>query len=166
MSLVNCVSEQLSFSVDLDHDIQCRKSYQLVASICHSGTLAAGHYTTHVLHKQDSQWLLCNDKAVLLIQSSEVEISIAMCFFMSCLNYFIVFFVVVFCFFSFLFLLLFFYAEQGGLTLFFSSGVTTLLMTPVTQVVFTCESLQILWEETKQGGRESDLLFGYDGPAY
>ena len=44
MSLVNCVSEQLSFSVDIDDEVQCRKSYHLVASICHSGTLAAGHY--------------------------------------------------------------------------------------------------------------------------
>ena len=69
MSLVNCVSEQSSFSVDLDDEIQCRKSYHLVASICHSVTLAAGHYTAHVLHKQDSQWLLRNDKAVLPIQS-------------------------------------------------------------------------------------------------
>ena len=33
MSLVNCVSEQLSFSVDLDDEVQCRKSYHLVASI-------------------------------------------------------------------------------------------------------------------------------------
>ena len=73
MSLVNCVMDQLSFSVDLDNEVQCRKSYHLVASICHSGTLAAGHYTAHVLHKQDSQWLLCNDKAVLPIQSSEVD---------------------------------------------------------------------------------------------
>ena len=61
MSLVKCVMGQLSFSVDLDDDVQCRKSYHLVASICHSGTLAAGHYTAHILHKQDSQWLLCND---------------------------------------------------------------------------------------------------------
>ena len=73
MSLVNCVSEQLSFSVDLDDEVQCRKSYHLVACICHSGTLAAGHYTAHVLHKQDRQWLLCNDKAVLSIQSSEIN---------------------------------------------------------------------------------------------
>ena len=56
-----------------NYEVQCRKSYHLVASICHSGTLAAGHYTAHVLHKQDSQWLLCNDKAVLPIQSSEVD---------------------------------------------------------------------------------------------
>ena len=68
---MNCVNEQLSFSVDLDDEVQCRKSLHLVASICHSGTLAAGHYTAHVLHKQDSQWHLCNDKAVLPIQSSE-----------------------------------------------------------------------------------------------
>ena len=34
MSLVNCVMEQLSFSVD--DEVQCRKSYHLVASICHS----------------------------------------------------------------------------------------------------------------------------------
>ena len=72
MSLVNCVTEQLFFSDDLDDEVQCRKSYHLVASICHSGTLAAGHYTA-VLHKQDSQWLLCNDKAVLPIQSSEID---------------------------------------------------------------------------------------------
>ena len=32
MSLVNYVSEQLSFSVDLDDDVQCRKSYHLVVS--------------------------------------------------------------------------------------------------------------------------------------
>ena len=73
MSPVNCVMGQLSFSVDLDDEVQCRKSYHLVASICHSGTLAAGHYTARVLHKQDSKWLLCNDKAVLPIQSSEVD---------------------------------------------------------------------------------------------
>ena len=42
ISLVNCVLEQLSFSVDLDDEVQCRKSYHLVASICHPGTLAAG----------------------------------------------------------------------------------------------------------------------------
>ena len=48
--------------------------------------------------------------------------------------------------------MLFFYAEQEGLILFFSSGVMTLLMTPVTQVRFTCKNLQILLEETKQGG--------------
>ena len=71
MSLVNCVMEQLYFSVDLDGEV--RKSYHLVASICHSGTLVAGHYTVQVLHKQDSQWLLCNDKAVSPIQSSEVD---------------------------------------------------------------------------------------------
>ena len=58
MSLGNCVSEQLSFSVDLDDEVQCRKSYHLVASICHSGTLAAGHCTAHVLHKQDGRWLV------------------------------------------------------------------------------------------------------------
>ena len=73
MSLVNCDMEQLSFSVDLDDEVHCRKSYHLVASISHSGTIAAGHYTAHVLHKQDIQWLLCNDKAVLPIQSSEVD---------------------------------------------------------------------------------------------
>ena len=73
MSLVNCVMEQLSFSVDLDDEVQCRKSYHLVESICHAGTHAVGHYTAHVLHKQDSQWLLCNAKAVLSIQSSEVD---------------------------------------------------------------------------------------------
>ena len=73
IGLVNCVMDQLSFSVDLDNEVQCRKSYHLVASICHSGTLAAVHYTAHVLRKQDSQWLLCNDKAVLPIQSSEVD---------------------------------------------------------------------------------------------
>ena len=54
MSLVNCVMGQLSFSFDLDDEVQCRKSYHLVASICQSGTVAAGHYSAHVLHKQDS----------------------------------------------------------------------------------------------------------------
>ena len=70
---VNSVMKQLSFSVDLADEVQCRKSYHLVASTCHSRTLTAGHYTAHVLLKQDSQWLLCNDKAVLQIQSSEVD---------------------------------------------------------------------------------------------
>ena len=51
-------------------------------SICHSGTLAAGHYTAHILHKQDSHWLLCNDKAVLPIQSSVLFFS----FFLSTLS--------------------------------------------------------------------------------
>ena len=105
MSLVNCVSEQLSFSVDLDD--------HLVASICHSGTLAAGHYTAHVLHKQDSQWLLCNDKAVLPIQCSEIDNK----------HSYVVFYELFFFFLSF-------YAEQGGLILFFSSGLTTPLSTP------------------------------------
>ena len=78
-----------------------------------------------------------------------------MCFFMSCLNYLIV-----------VFFFLSFYAEQGGLIIFFSSGLTTPLITPVTQVRFTYKSLQILLEETKQGGGDNDLLFGYDDPAY
>ena len=60
---------------------------------------------------------------------------------MSCLNYFVVAF------------FLSFYAEQGGLILFFSSGLTNPLITPVTQVRFTYKSLRILLEETKQGGR-------------
>ena len=38
ISLVNCVMEQLSFSVVLDDEVHCRKSYHLVASICHSVT--------------------------------------------------------------------------------------------------------------------------------
>ena len=54
--------------------------------------------------------------------------------------------------------------------LFFSSGVTTLLMNPVNQFRFTCNNLQILWEETKQwgggGGGDSDLFFGYVDPTY
>ena len=141
MSLVNCVSEQLSFSVDLDDEVQCRKSYHLVASICHSGTLAAGHYTAHILHKQDSQWLLCNDKAVLPIQSSEIDNKHSYVLFYE-LSYL----------FNCCFFFLSFYAEQGGLIIFFSSGLTTLLITPVTQVRFTYKSLQILLEETKQGG--------------
>ena len=65
-------------------------------------------------------------------------LNIAMCFFMSCLNYFIVAFSML---------------SKGGLIVFFSSGVTTLLITRVTEVRFTCKSLQILWEEIKQGGR-------------
>ena len=108
--------------------------------------LAAGHYTAHVSHKQDSQWLLCNDKAVLPIHSSEVDNK------RSYVLFFIVFFMFFFVLFFMFFLLLFFYAKQGGLILFCSSGVTTLLMTPVTQVRFTCKNLQILWKETKQGG--------------
>ena len=72
LSLVDCVSEELSLSVSLDEEVQCRKSYHLVASICHSGTRAAGHYTAHVLSQDDGQWLLCNDKAILPIKSSEV----------------------------------------------------------------------------------------------
>ena len=127
MSLVNCVMEQLSFSVDLDDEVQCRKSYHFVASICHSGTLAAGHYTAHVLHKRDSQWLLCNDKAVL--PEVDNKYSYVFCYNLSYLCH---------CFFL--------YAEQGGLILFFSSHVT--------QIRFTCKSLQKLSKEA-----DSHLLF-------
>ena len=102
MSLVNCVMEQLSFSIDLDDEVHCRKFYHFVASIYHSGTLAAGHYTAHVLHKQDSQWLLCMIRQCFQYNLQRLTINLAMCFFMSCLNYFI--FVVFVC---------FFYAEQG-----------------------------------------------------
>ena len=156
MGLVNCVMEQLSFSVDLDDEVQCRKSYHLVASICHSGTLAAGHYTAQVLHKQYSQWLLCNDKVVSPIQSSEVDNKHWYVLFTSCLNCFLLYF----------FLLLFFYADEKGLILFFSSGVTTLLMNPVNQVRFTYKNLQILWEETKQrggGGGGGEIEISYSG---
>ena len=73
LSLVDCVSKELSLSVSVDDEVQCRKSYNLVASICHSGTRAAGHYTAHVLNREDGQWLLCNDKAVLSIKSSDVN---------------------------------------------------------------------------------------------
>ena len=60
---------------------------------------------------------------------------------MSCLNYLIVVF-------SFFLSTL----SKGGLIIFFSSGLTTPLITPVTQVRFTYKSLQILLEETKQRG--------------
>ena len=73
MSLVKCVESLLPICVELDDEVQCQKSYHLVASFCHSGTLHAGHYTAHVLNKDDEQWLLCNDKAVLPIKSSEVD---------------------------------------------------------------------------------------------
>ena len=46
MSLVNCVSEQLSFSVDLDDEVQCRKSYHLVASNFRTAaTVSSGNRT-------------------------------------------------------------------------------------------------------------------------
>ena len=104
MSLVNCVMEQLSFSVDLDDEVQCRKSYHLIASSCHSGTLAAGHYTAHVTNR------IVSGFCVMIRQCCQynlqrLTINIAMCFFMSCLNCFIVF--------MGFFLLLFFYAEEG-----------------------------------------------------
>ena len=73
LRLIKGADEQLSFSVDLDEEIQHQRNYHLVASICHSGTRAAGHYTAHVFHKQSRQWLLCNDKAILPIQSSTLN---------------------------------------------------------------------------------------------
>ena len=70
--LVECLND-LILPVREDDEIQCRRSYRLIASICHSGTLAAGHYTAHVLHKDDNQWLLCNDKALIPINSSQLN---------------------------------------------------------------------------------------------
>ena len=82
-----------------------------------------------------------------------LTINLVMCFFMSCLNYFIGFF------FSFLFTL-----SKGGWYFFSLRVWRPPLITPVTQVRFTYKSLQILLEETKQGGGDNDLLFGYDDP--
>ena len=73
VNLVKCVGDQLSLSVGMDDEVRFPKAYHLVASICHSGTLAAGHYTAHILHKGDDQWLLCNDKAVIPINSLQVD---------------------------------------------------------------------------------------------
>ena len=70
LRLIKGADEQLSFSVELHEKIQHHRNYHLVASVCHSGTRDAGHYTAHVFHKQSRQWLLCNDKAILPIQSS------------------------------------------------------------------------------------------------
>ena len=60
-------------SVRADDEICYRRTYHLIASICHSGTLAAGHYTTHLLNKVDKQWLLCNVMAVIPINTSKVN---------------------------------------------------------------------------------------------
>ena len=48
--------------------------------------------------------------------------------------------------------------------LFFSSGLATLLITPVTQVGFTYKSLQILLEETKRGGEIAISSSGMAAP--
>ena len=93
MSLVKCVMEQLSFSVDLDDDVHCRKSYHLVASICHSGTLAAGHYIPLIscINKIVSGFCVMI-RQCYQYNLQRLTINIAMFFFMSCLNYFIVVF--------------------------------------------------------------------------
>ena len=70
--IVECLNG-LILPLKMDEEINCTKSYHLIASICHSGTLAAGHYTAHVLQKDNNQWLLCNDKAVIPINSSQVN---------------------------------------------------------------------------------------------
>ena len=96
MSLVNCVSEQLSFSVDLDDEVQCRKSYHLVASIQELWL----QVTTPLMSCTNR---IVSGFCVMIRQCCQynlqrLTINIAMCFFMSCLNYLIVFFLMFFCF--------------------------------------------------------------------
>ena len=70
--VVDCLSK-LTLPLKVDDEVVIKKSYHLSASICHSGTRVAGHYTAHVLHKQHNKWLLCNDKAVIPVPSSKVN---------------------------------------------------------------------------------------------
>jgi hypothetical protein len=47
-------------------------AYVLTGVVCHSGTIAGGHYTARVV-KPNREWLLCNDSSVTHIPQEEFE---------------------------------------------------------------------------------------------
>ena len=48
-----------------DEEVYFDRSFDLIASINHSGTLDHGHYTSEIKDIVSSSWYHCNDRAVV-----------------------------------------------------------------------------------------------------
>ena len=64
-TVVECKND-LVVECGVDHDVSFHQTYRLCATVNHSGTLQAGHYTSFVKDRAGliDTWSLCNDKAV------------------------------------------------------------------------------------------------------
>ena len=62
---VQCINDLIVDS-GVDNDVSFHLKYRICATVNHSGTLNAGHYTAFVKENTSSieTWSLCNDKAV------------------------------------------------------------------------------------------------------
>ena len=58
-------NDQMNIPVAVDDNITNRKSFKLIGSVNHSGSLDRGHYTAHIFDSTIPQWYLCNDSAVI-----------------------------------------------------------------------------------------------------
>ena len=68
---VKC-SPDISIPIQVEEEVMCPKKYRLIATINHSGNLDKGHYTAHT-KLSTSNWLHCNDAAVVPCQTSAID---------------------------------------------------------------------------------------------
>ena len=62
--------EVLSVSTPAYENIHFKKTFKLIASVNHDGTLESGHYWAFLKFKDS--WFRCNDRAVLPAKNSDV----------------------------------------------------------------------------------------------
>ena len=69
---VVCTSE-IRIPVSAEDDVTFYKTYSLIGSINHLGTLDRGHYTAHICNRSSTNWYHCNDAAVVPCKKSAVN---------------------------------------------------------------------------------------------
>lgn len=73
---VNCISHSGNILEVPSHpadDVSFTNKYKLVATINHSGTLAAGHYWAFIKDRNVDEWLKCDDRAVVKVKPSDIN---------------------------------------------------------------------------------------------
>ncbi|XP_057310630.1 ubiquitin carboxyl-terminal hydrolase 51-like [Hydractinia symbiolongicarpus] len=73
---VNCISHSGNILEAPSHPadiVSFTNKYKLVATINHSGTLAAGHYWAFIKDRNVDEWLKCDDRAVVKGKPSDIN---------------------------------------------------------------------------------------------
>ena len=73
------VSSPIEVVTEIEDEVFCTSKFNLTAVINHSGNLNSGNYTCLV--KDGDMWWHCNDKAVVRVNSDDINKSLPMFFF-------------------------------------------------------------------------------------